>query len=158
MASICTPSGVLKSYPTFVVERIQDDSHPVIAPRLVTIRVASADLRRIRIFRLEGEIDMALVVADQTDGANRRSDVLAGLHLVVQLDARGAFPRRLVEQAVDLDGGCGARHLMDDGRGGMGNGRHKDGQNTRSVAGGLHRILRNSSLGGRGGWWAVLTA
>ena len=96
-----------------VVERVQEQRHPIVVSRLVAVGEMRANLGRIRIIGPECRVQASTVVDQKHFGSHRRGDVLSGFDLVRQVEPEGALPGVFVDHAIDPDGGCRARDGVD---------------------------------------------
>jgi len=89
--------------PALIVEGIEGNAHEVVAPGGIPIAQVGTDRLGVRVFGVEREVEV-LTVLDQVDGRlHPGCDVLAGPGFVVEINACGLLPGRLVHDAIDRD-------------------------------------------------------
>ena len=98
--------------PAFVVEGVEDDSHPVVLPGVIAVAKTGANPFGLGVESPKCHQHPVFVVGDEHDGPHRRLDVLTRLHLVLELEGEGIVPCRFVDRPVDDDLRRRARYLV----------------------------------------------
>src|SRR5690606_23334363 len=143
-----------------VVEGVEEHADPIVVEHRVAVAQVRADLRRVRVERVEGHVQRLRGIAHAHDGPDRRRGVVAGLDVVRDLLHQRALPGGVVELAVDHDAVLQQRDAASV-RGGRllrqgGGGEEEQGRDQQECV--LHRFIRGEGIplygcGKRRGRW-----